>query len=65
MNARLAHIQTLLATGSPTKFIPQKPVMKVSGMKMVATTVSRFMISLSRFDTAERCTSRAPVRMSR
>ena len=30
------------------KFIPKKPVTKVSGRKIVATTVSQYMVSLSR-----------------
>ena len=34
--------------------MPKNPTMNVSGMKMVATIVSRFMISFSRLETVER-----------
>ena len=34
--------------------MPKKPTMKVSGMKIVATIVSRFMTSLSLLETVER-----------
>ena len=37
-----------------TTFIPYMPEISVSGMKMVATTVSRFITSLRRLLTAER-----------
>ena len=34
--------------------MPKNPVIQVSGMKIVATIVSRFMTSFSRFETVER-----------
>ena len=34
--------------------MPKNPTMKVSGMKIVATMVSRFITSLSRLETVER-----------
>ena len=46
--------------GSGT-FIPQIPVSSVSGMKIVATTVSTFITSLSRLLTFDRCASSMPV----
>ena len=36
------------------KFWPKKPVIQLSGRKMVAITVSCFMTLLSRFETVER-----------
>ena len=36
------------------KFWPKKPVMKVSGRKIVAMIVSCFITTLSRFETVER-----------
>ncbi len=35
-----------------SKFIPKKPVTKVSGRKIVATTVSQYMVSLRRRSTS-------------
>jgi len=39
------------------KFIPKKPVRKVSGKKRVANTVSRVIRRFSRFDTVDSYTS--------
>ena len=39
---------------SSAKFMPKNPTIHVSGMKIVATIVSRFMTSFSRLETVER-----------
>ena len=46
------------------KFWPKKPVITMSGRASVAITVSRWMTTLSRFETVERYTSIAPVSKS-
>ena len=46
--------------GSGT-FMPHSPDSSVSGMKIVATTVSTFMTSFRRLLTFDRCASRMPV----
>ena len=47
-------VQPVTLSTSQPKFMPKKPVSQVSGMKMVATMVRRFMTTLSLFDTVER-----------
>ena len=47
-------VQPVMLSTSRPKFMPKKPVIQVSGMKIVATIVSRFITTLSRFDTVER-----------
>ena len=48
-----------------SKFIPYIPTMKVSGMKIVAITVSTFMISFIRFDIEDIYSSTSPAAISR
>ena len=54
----------MLRTSQP-KFWPKKPVMKVSGRKIVAITASCFITTLSRLETVERKTSIELVSRSR
>ena len=41
------------------KFIPKKPVRKVSGIKIVATAVKRFMTWFKVLEICDKCTSSA------
>ncbi len=58
-------IQPVMLRTIQAKFMPKNPTIQVSGMKIVATIVSRFMTSLRRLETVERYTSIAPVSRSR
>ena len=46
--------QPFTARTIQAKFMPKNPTIQVSGMKIVATIVSRFITSLSRFETVDR-----------
>ena len=45
----------LWISGSASKFMPKKPVIRFSGRKIAVSTVSVRMMTLVRFDSAEKC----------
>ena len=57
--------QDLNSSVSPKKFMPKKPARNDIGMNMTVTRVSVFMISLVRFEIADRYVSSAPEIRSR
>ena len=68
LEADAEHPELGLAADASTiqlKFCPKKPVMKVSGRKIVAISASCLVTSFSRLETVERYASLAPVSRSR